>query len=127
MTQVEKANLFKELHLRPGIFVMPNPWDAGSAKILANLGFEALASTSAGLAFSLGKPDGDGVVSREENLNHLKKLISATDLPVSADLENGYGEDPEICAETILMGAHAGLVGGSIEDSTGNPKKPIFP
>jgi 2-methylisocitrate lyase-like PEP mutase family enzyme len=127
MTQLEKASSFKTLHLRPGIFVMPNPWDAGSAKILALMGFEALASTSAGLAFSLGKPDGEGVVSREENLDHLKNIICATDLPVSADLENGYGEDPEICAETILMGANTGLVGGSIEDATGNPTNPIYP
>jgi 2-methylisocitrate lyase-like PEP mutase family enzyme len=125
--QLNKARVFKALHERPGLFLMPNPWDAGSAKILAALGFEALASTSAGLAFSLGKPDGEGLIERKENLSHLQAIISASDLPVSADLENGYGNDPETCGETILLGAKAGLVGGSIEDATGRPADPIFP
>ena len=126
-SQQSKAQAFKELHERPGIFVVPNPWDAGSARILASLGFEALATTSAGLAFSLGKPDGEGAVTREETLANIRAIISATSLPVAADLENGYGDDPEICAETILLAAKAGLVGGSIEDATGRPEDPIYP
>ena len=126
-SQQSKAQAFKELHERPGIFVVPNPWDAGSARILASLGFEALATTSAGLAFSLGKPDGEGAVTREETLANIRAIISATSLPVAADLENGYGDDPEICAETIFLAAKAGLVGGSIEDATGRPEDPIYP
>lgn len=106
---------------------MPNPWDAGSARILESLGFEALATTSAGLAFSLGKPDGEGAVTREETLENARAIIAATNLPVSADLENGYGDDPETCAETIMLAAQAGLVGGSIEDATGRPEEPIYP
>ncbi len=122
-----KAQAFKALHDRPGIFVIPNPWDAGSARILESLGFEALATTSAGLAFSLGKADGEGSVTRDEALENARAIISATSLPVSADLENGYGDDPEACAETILLAASAGLVGGSIEDTTGDPSNPILP
>ncbi len=125
--QLAKAVAFKALHERPGIFVAPNPWDAGSARMLASLGFEALATTSAGLAFSLGKPDGQGAVTREETLANAKVIIAATDLPVSADLENGYGDDPASCAAAILMAAGAGLVGGSIEDATGRPDNPIYP
>lgn len=125
--QLAKGKVFKALHERPGIFVVPNPWNAGTAKILASLGFEALATTSAGLAFSLGKPDGEGAVTREETLANAYAIISATNLPVSADLENGYGDDPETCAETILLAAKAGLVGGSIEDATGLPDDPIYP
>ena len=126
-SQQSKAKVFKKLHERPGIFVVPNPWDAGSARILASLGFEALATTSAGLAFSLGKPDGESAVTREETLANIRAIISATSLPVAADLENGYGDDPEICAETIFLAAKAGLVGGSIEDATGRPEDPIYP
>ena len=126
-SQLLKAKAFKTLHERPGIFAIPNPWDAGSAKILASLGFEALATTSAGLAFSLGKPDGERAVTREDTLENVHAIIAATSLPVSADLENGYGVDPETCAETILLAAKAGLVGGSIEDATGRPKDPIYP
>jgi 2-methylisocitrate lyase-like PEP mutase family enzyme len=126
-SQQSKAKAFKELHERPGIFVVPNPWDAGSAKILASLGFEALATTSAGLAFSLGKPDGESAVTREETLANIRAIISATSLPVAADLENGYGDDPEICTETILLAAKAGMVGGSIEDATGRSEDPIYP
>ena len=122
-----KADTFKNLHQRSGIFVIPNPWDAGSAKILAGLGFEALATTSAGLAFSLGKPDGEGSVTREETLANAQAIVSATNLPVAADLENGYGNNPETCAETILLAAKAGLVGGSIEDATGQFEDPIYP
>jgi 2-methylisocitrate lyase-like PEP mutase family enzyme len=125
--QVTMAEIFKALHERPGIFAIPNPWDAGSAKMLANLGFEALATTSAGLAFSLGKPDGARAISREESLGHARTIVDATDLPVSADLENGYGDEPETCAETIRLAAAVGLAGGSIEDATGRIEDPIYP
>ena len=126
VTQAEKGRRFRALHTRPGIFVIPNPWDAGTAKVLAGLGFEALTTTSAGLAFTLGKQDGDGSVTREETLANAKVIADATDLPVAADLEDGFGESPEAAAETIrLAGMEAGLVGGSIEDSTGDPGNPI--
>lgn len=121
-----KGEKLRELH-RSGIFVIPNPWDAGSAKILAHLGFEALATTSAGLAFSLGKPDGMGVVTREDSLANARAIVEATPLPVSADLENGYGVEPSVCAETVRMAAEAGLAGCSIEDATGDPGDPIYP
>ena len=124
--QHSKALAFQELHNKPELFVMPNPWDAGSAVLLAHLGFKALATTSAGLAFSLGKPDGAGAITREETMQNIKSIIAATDLPVSADLENGYGDDPETCAETIMLAAKTGLVGGSIEDATGNQTDPIY-
>lgn len=126
-TQSEKAKVFEELHQRDGTFVIPNPWDAGTAQLLAGLGFEALATTSAGLAFALGRPDGNGAVSRAEALQNAKNIVDATDLPVNADLENGYGDDPETVAETIRMAADVGLVGGSIEDATGDPEAPIYP
>lgn len=126
-TQTARAEVLKALHQRSGIFVIPNPWDAGSARILAHLGFEALATTSAGLAFSLGKPDGHGVVTRDENLANARVVVDATSLPVSGDLENGYGDDPDTCAGTIRQAAAAGLVGGSIEDATGDPADPIYP
>jgi 2-methylisocitrate lyase-like PEP mutase family enzyme len=126
-TQINKGELLQTLHRREGIFVVPNPWDAGSARLLAHLGFEALATTSAGLAFSLGKPDGLSKVTREETLANARTIVDATDLPVSADLENGYGDAPEECAKTIRLAADAGLVGGSIEDATGNPADPIYP
>jgi len=123
----EKAQAFRSLHHRPGIFVIPNPWDAGSAKILESLGFEALATTSAGMAFSNGKPDGHSSITRDQVLAHTQNIVAATILPVSADLENGYRDDPAICAETILLASKAGLAGGSIEDATGNPADPIYP
>ena len=126
-SQFAKAQTFKMLHERAGIFVVPNPWDAGSAKMLQSIGFEALATTSAGLAFSLAKPDGEGSVTLQEALENARSIVSATKIPVSADLENGYGIDPEICAETILLAARAGLVGGSIEDTTGRSEDPILP
>jgi len=122
-----KAIAFKNLHQQEGIFVIPNPWDAGSARILESLGFKALATTSGGLAFSLGKPDGHAAITREETLKNARSIIEATSLPVSADLENGYGDDPATCAETIRLAAAAGLSGGSIEDATGNPNVPIYP
>ncbi len=126
-TQAEKGEIFKKLHYAEGLFVAPNPWDAGSAKMLASLGFKALATTSAGLAFSLGKADGVSAVSREETLENARVIVNATELPVSADLENGFGGEPAACAETILLAAGTGLVGGSIEDTTGNPEDPILP
>src|SRR5260221_8802218 len=117
--QSTRAQAFKSRHEKPGIFAIPNPWDAGSAKMLAALGFEALATTSAGFAYSIGKPDGEGAINRAETLVNARSIAEATALPVSADLENGFGDEPETCAETILLAAAAGLVGGSIEDATG--------
>jgi 2-methylisocitrate lyase-like PEP mutase family enzyme len=124
--QNQKAEVFKALHERTGLFIIPNPWDAGSAKMLTGLGFEAFTTTSAGLAYTLGKLDGHAMVSREETLDNARAIINATHLPVAADLENGFGDTPEICAETILAAAEAGLVGGSIEDATGNNSDPIY-
>jgi len=127
VSQSEKAQRFKALHERPGAFVIPNPWDAGTARILTGMGFEALTTTSAGLAFSLGRQDNHGAVTREETLDNAKAIVDATDLPVAADLENGFGDSPEAAAETILLAAEvAGLVGGSIEDSTGDNRRPIY-
>ncbi|GGB09012.1 MULTISPECIES: isocitrate lyase/PEP mutase family protein [Mucilaginibacter] len=125
-SQYQKAEVFKALHKRDGLFIIPNPWDAGSAKILTGLGFEAFTTTSAGLAYALGRPDGHALISRDETLDNARAIISATHLPVAADLENGFGDTPEICAETILAAAGVGLVGGSIEDATGNDKDPIY-
>jgi 2-methylisocitrate lyase-like PEP mutase family enzyme len=125
-TQADKANAFQALHARAGAFVIPNPWDAGTARILTKLGFEALTTTSAGLAFVLGRRDGDGSVTRDDALANAKAIIDATDLPVAADLENGYGDAPEAAAETIRLAAATGLVGASIEDATGNPNSPIY-
>ena len=122
-----RGEALRKLHEGPGIFVIPNPWDAGSAKMLADLGFEALATTSAGVAFSLGKPDAEGIVTRDEALANARAIIDATPLPVSADLENGFGDDPQTCAETIRLAAEAGLSGGSIEDATGRDDVPIYP
>ena len=103
-TQMEKAEAFRALHARPGAFIIPNPWDAGTARLLAGMGFEALATTSAGYAFALGRPDGHNEVSREETLANARMIVEATGLPVSADLENGFGDRPEDCAETIRLG-----------------------
>jgi len=124
--QEKKAEVFKSLHERPGLFVIPNPWDAGSAKLLAAMGYGALATTSAGLAWMLGHPDGEAAVTREESMHNAREIVGATDLPVAADLENGYADDPEECAKTILLAAAAGLVGGSIEDASGKPEDPIY-
>ena len=127
LTQAEKARKFKALHERPGAFVIPNPWDAGTARILTALGFEALTTTSAGLAFALGRRDGAGQISREETFTNARAIVDATDLPVAADLENGFAHDPAGVAETITLSAEvAGLVGGSIEDATGDPARPIY-
>ncbi|HEY1438730.1 MAG TPA: isocitrate lyase/phosphoenolpyruvate mutase family protein [Casimicrobiaceae bacterium] len=125
-SQSGRAEAFRSLHDRSGIFAIPNPWDAGSASILAKLGFEALATTSAGFAFSVGKPDAEGAIGREETLANARAIVDATSLPVSADLENGFGDEPETCAETILRAAAVGLVGGSIEDATGRAGDPIY-
>ena len=125
-TQAEKAAAFRALHERPGAFIIPNPWDAGTAKLLASLGFEALATTSLGLSNSLGRPDGAGVVSREEVLDNCRLIAAATDLPVNADLENGYADEPRAAAEMIRLASEAGIVGGSIEDATGDPEHPIY-
>ena len=126
VTQAEKARVFKALHDRAGCFLIPNPWDAGTAKLLAQLGFEALATTSAGLAFALGKPDGTGRVTRDETLTNAHAIVAATDLPVSADLEDGFGSKPEAAVETVRRAAAVGLVGGSIEDSTREGDSPIY-
>jgi len=124
--QTTKFQRFKALHDAPGAFVMPNPWDAGSARILTALGFEALATTSAGFAFSVGLRDSSAALGRDAVLANAQAIVEATDLPVSADLEDGFGRAPETCAETILLAAARGLVGGSIEDATGDPAAPIF-
>src|SRR6185369_240579 len=126
MNQREKGERFRALHARPGAFVIPNPWDAGTARILEHLGFEALTTTSAGLAFTLGKQDGTGEVTRAETLANAKAVADATNLPVAADLENGFGHAPEDAAETIRLAGEAGLVGGSIEDATGDESRPIY-
>ncbi len=120
--QAAKAAAFRALHART--FVIPNPWDAGTARILTALGFEALATTSAGLAHALGLRD--GAASRAQTLANAHAIVSATHLPVSADLENGFGHAPEDAAETIRLAAATGLVGGSIEDSSGDPARPIY-
>jgi len=125
--QAARAEAFRALHARPGIFAIPNPWDAGSARMLASLGFEALATTSAGFAFSIGKPDAQGAIGRDETLANARAIVDATHLPVSADLENGFGDEPAACAETIIRAAATGLVGGSIEDATGRAGQPIYP
>ncbi|WP_122573568.1 isocitrate lyase/PEP mutase family protein [Pseudomonas viridiflava] len=124
--QLLKAQAFKALHERDGAFVMPNPWDAGSAKLLASMGFEALATTSAGLAFTLGRPDAEGAISRDDTLANVADIVAATSLPVAADLENCFADSPEGCAQTLLKAAAAGIVGGSIEDASGRADHPIY-
>lgn len=126
VTQQAKGEAFRALHERDGAFFIPNPWDAGTARILTALGFEALTTTSAGLAWSLGRRDGSRLITRDETLANAREIVEATDLPVAADLENGYGDAPETVAETIRMAGEAGLVGGSIEDATGDPSGPIY-
>lgn len=123
--QQGKFDQFKALHERNTTFVIPNPWDAGSARLLTSLGFEALATTSAGYAFSKGKRDSLPGLGRQEMLDNAAEVVAATRLPVSADLGDGFGAAPDICAETIRRAAAVGLVGGSIEDATGNPDAPI--
>lgn len=125
-TPAERAAAFRVLHERPGAFIIPNPWDAGTAKLLASLGFEALATTSLGLANSLGRVDGAQAVTRTEVLENCRVIAEATPLPVNADLENCYADDPRAAAEMIRLAAGAGVVGGSIEDATGDPSRPIY-
>ena len=115
--QASRANSFLALHRAPGAFVMPNPWDAGSARILEGLGFKALASTSVGMAFALGYQDGS--LGRDAVLDHCRSLVDAVDVPISADLEQGFGDAPAVVAETIRLAAGTGLAGGSIEDYSG--------
>jgi 2-methylisocitrate lyase-like PEP mutase family enzyme len=126
MTRDQKYEAFRALHERPGAFVIPNPWNAGTARILTALGFEALATTSAGYAFAVGRRDSAAGLTRDELLENAKTIVDATHLPVSADLEDGFGRSPEACAATIRLAADIGLVGGSIEDATGNPEDPIY-
>jgi 2-methylisocitrate lyase-like PEP mutase family enzyme len=123
-TQAEKAAAFRALHDRPGAFVIPNPWDVGTAKLLAALGFEALATTSLGVANSLGRADSR--VIRAEVIENCRAIAAATPLPVNVDLENCFAHMPEAAAETIALAAEAGAVGGSIEDATGDPENPIY-
>jgi 2-methylisocitrate lyase-like PEP mutase family enzyme len=124
MSPHDRAERFADLH-RSGCFVIPNPWDRGSAVLLAGLGFQALASSSAGQAFCQGLPDGS--LGREATLAHLRDLVDATPLPLSADLENGFGDSPEACALTLRAAAALGIAGGSIEDATGRAEDPIYP
>ena len=123
-TQTEKAARFLALHQREGAFLIPNPWDAGSARILAGLGFEAFATSSGAAAAACGWRDGK--LSRDEALASARAIANATDLPVSGDLENGFGDSPQAAAETVRLAAGAGLVGCSIEDSTGDKQRPLF-
>ena len=123
-TQLEKGTEFRALHQREGAFIIPNPWDIGSARLLAHLGFEALATTSGGYACSMGQRD--YTIGREAMIAHVATLASATTLPVSADLENGFADEPEIAAQTIRLAGAAGAVGGSIEDATGRAEQPIY-
>jgi len=125
-THAQKADAFRALHERAGAFIIPNPWDAGTAKLLASLGFEALATTSLGLSNMLGRVDGTMTVSRAEVLDNCRAIVEATELPVSADLENCYAHEPRAAAEMIRLAADAGVVGGSIEDATGDAAKPIY-
>lgn len=124
MTQAEKGRTFRALHERDRAFIIPNPWDAGTARLLAHLGFEALATTSAGYAFSVGRRD--NTIDRDEIIAHVAAIVSATDLPVSADLENGFADAPEQVAQTIQLAAAAGVAGGSIEDMSRQPGHLIY-
>ncbi len=126
LTREDKYKILRALHERPGTFVIPNAWDAGSAKILTALGFEALATTSAGFAFEIGRTDSSQDLTRDGVLENAKSIVEATDLPVSADLLDGFGPSPELCAETVRLASKIGLAGGSIEDSTGDPNEPIY-
>jgi 2-methylisocitrate lyase-like PEP mutase family enzyme len=126
VTREQTHKAFKALHERTGAFVIPNPWNAGTAKILTALGFEALATTSAGYAFSIGQEDSTTNVTRDGILANAKEIVEATNLPVSADLQNGFGPSPETCSETVRLASSIGLAGGSIEDATGHPRVPIY-
>jgi 2-methylisocitrate lyase-like PEP mutase family enzyme len=123
-TADDKARRFKELHAGPGVFITPNPWDAGSALALAQMGYPALATSSANAAMVLGRKDGQ--ITRDESIAHAKALVEAVDIPVAADLENGFGPAPKDCAETIRRAIAIHLAGGSIEDSSGDAAAPIY-
>lgn len=124
--RARRGEQFRDLHAARELLVLPNPWDIGTARLFANMGFKGLATTSAGLAFSLGRRDGDAAVSRDETLDHVRTIVEATPLPVTADLENGFGESPETVAETIRRAGEVGLAGASIEDATYRPDDPIL-
>jgi 2-methylisocitrate lyase-like PEP mutase family enzyme len=124
ITQHDKATRFRALHDGPGVFIIPNPWDVGSSRMLAGLGFQALATSSAASACAIGLRDGG--LTRDQALQHARTIVEATDLPVSADLENGFGDAPEVVAETVRFAAAVGLVGCTIEDTTGNPSHPLY-
>jgi 2-methylisocitrate lyase-like PEP mutase family enzyme len=124
VSQKEKAARFRALHDGPGVFVIPNPWDIGSSRMLAGLGFQALATSSAASACAIGRRDGG--LTQDQALEHSRAIVGATDLPVSADLERGFGDAPEVVAETIRLAAEAGLVGCTIEDTTGNRERPLY-
>jgi 2-methylisocitrate lyase-like PEP mutase family enzyme len=126
VTREQKYLAFRALHERTGAFVIPNPWNAGTARILTALGFEALATTSAGYAFAVGRRDSSSDLTRDGILANAKEIVEATELPVSADLQDGFGRSPEMCAETIRLASEVGLAGGSIEDATGDPNDPIY-
>lgn len=127
MSEAERrGTIFRDLHAMPEILVLPNPWDRGTARLFENLGFKGLATTSAGLAFSLGRRDGIGGVNADETFGHIRDMLDATSLPVSADLENGFGESPEAVAKTIIKAGAVGLSGASIEDATYRPEDPLF-
>jgi 2-methylisocitrate lyase-like PEP mutase family enzyme len=123
-SQHDKAARFRALHESPGVFVIPNPWDVGSALMLAGLGFQALATSSAASACAIGRRDGG--LTREQALEHARLIVDATDVPVSADLERGFGDAPDVVAETVRLAAKVGLVGCTIEDSTGKPESPLY-
>lgn len=124
MTQAKKALRFQQLHQRPGAILLPNPWDAGSTRILAGLGFEALATSSGAAAGTFGRRDGR--ITREQALENIRLIVNATDLPVSGDLENGFGDSPEAVAETVRMAAEIGLVGCSIEDASRDENPQLY-
>ncbi|MBL4721877.1 MAG: isocitrate lyase/phosphoenolpyruvate mutase family protein [Alphaproteobacteria bacterium] len=124
MTQRQKADNFRALHTRTEPFIIANPWDAGSARILEGMGFEALATSSGAFAGTMGRRDGK--VGRDEALDHARAIVDAVDAPVSADFENGFGDDQEFIAETVTLAAETGLVGCSIEDATGDPSAPLY-
>lgn len=126
LSQLDKARAFRRLHQQPGTFLMPNAWDAGSARLLAAAGFPALATTSAGIAFSMGWPDGDARMTRALMLERVQAIAAAVDQPVSADLESGYGATPQAVGETMDLAWQAGVVGANIEDATGRPQQPLF-
>jgi len=126
MNHLQRAARFKELHYRPGIFVLANAWDGASARLLENMGFDAIATTSAGMAFSIGKPDNPAKVNREDALRNAQQILDNTSIPVSADLMNGFGDSPEDCAVTIKLAAATGLSGASIEDASGGAQNPIY-